>query len=192
MNIFVFDNVTNSLKIDEYTILLVKEFKKLWNQKRNVCKEDKTGEKRIKAYKEFTYIYLTLDFKSPYYKYSDLEKHNAALLDSNLIEEDLKDPDFKEAYHKYDEIQNTDPILELIKTAYNTLRKTKIFLDSIDFTETDDDGRPLYKPKDVLADIGSIAKMRSQVQELEVSYKEGLLAGDKKIRGDIELGFQDE
>ena len=68
MNIFVFDNVTNTLRINDYEILLVKEFAKLWDKKRNICKEDKTGEKRLKAYKELTYIYLTLDFKSPYFE----------------------------------------------------------------------------------------------------------------------------
>lgn len=192
MNIFVFDNVTNTLRINDYEILLVKEFAKLWDKKRNICKEDKTGEKRLKAYKELTYIYLTLDFKSPYFKYTEQDKHEAALEDSGLTEDDLKNDDFRAAYHKYDEIQNTDPILELIKTANKTLRKTKIFLDSIDFiNDVDADGRPLYKPKDVMADIGSISKMRTELQALEIAYKENLVA-TTKLRGDNEPGFQDE
>lgn len=192
MNIFVFDNVNNCLKVNDYEILLVKEFAALWDQKRNICKEDKTGEKRLKAKKELTYIYLTLDFKSPYFKYAERDKHEAALDDSGLDESDLKDPDFSAAYHKYDEIQNTDPILELIKTAYKTLRKTRVFLDSINYVEDiDSEGRPLYKPKDVINDISSIAKMRTQLQELEVAYKENLVAGTK-LRGDNEPGFMDE
>lgn len=192
MTIFVFDNSTNSLKINDYEILLVKEFATLWDQKRNICKEDKTGEQRLKAKKELTYIYLTLDFKSPYFKYAEKDKHEAALQDSGLKETDLKDKDFSTAYHKYDEIQNTDPILELIKTAYKTLRKTRIFLDNIDYiNDVDADGRPLYKPKDVISDIGSIAKMRTQLQELEVAYKENLVA-NTKLRGDTEPGYLDE
>ena len=181
MNIFVFDNVTNTLRINDYEILLVKEFAKLWDKKRNICKEDKTGEKRLKAYKELTYIYLTLDFKSPYFKYAEQDKHEAALEDSGLTEDDLKNDDFRAAYHKYDEIQNTDPILELIKTANKTLRKTKIFLDSIDF----------INDIDVMADIGSISKMRTELQALEIAYKENLVA-TTKLRGDNEPGFQDE
>ena len=192
MNIFVFDNASQTLKINDYEILLVKEFAKLWDQKRNICKEDKTGQQRIRARKELTYIYLTLDFKSPYFKYAERDKHEAALQDSGLTEDDIKDDDFRAAYHKYDEIQNTDPILELIKTANKTLRKTKVFLDSIDFiNDVDADGRPLYKPKDVMADIGSISKMRNELQALEVAYKENLVAATK-LRGDNEPGFQDE
>ena len=65
MNIFIFDGTTNTLKINEYEILLVKEFADLWDESRNKCKEDKSGKNRLLAYKEFTYIFLALDFKSP-------------------------------------------------------------------------------------------------------------------------------
>ena len=120
MEFFVFDDVNNTLRINEYPILLIKEFKALWDKNRNKCKEDKSGNERVKAFKEFTYIYLMLDFKSPYYKYLEQEKHEAALLDSGLTEEDLKNPEFIDAYNKYQEILDSDPILSLIKTAYRT------------------------------------------------------------------------
>lgn len=192
MEIFIFDNVTNTLRINEYDILLVKEFAKLWEQDRNKCTEDKTGVKRLLAYKEFTYIYLTLDFKSPYFKYLEHEKHEAALADSGLEESNLKDPNFVAAYHKYQEIQEADPVLSLIKTAYHTLNKMKVFLDNIDFNnDVDETGRPLYKPKDVIADISSIATMRTKLQELEVMHKTNMAAA-AKVRGDVSLGMGEE
>ena len=101
MQIFIYDNATNTLRIDDYSILLVKEFAKLWETERNKCKEDKSGELRLRAYKEFTYIYLVLDFKSPYFKYLEQEKHIAALADSGLKEEDLQDEDLLAAFRKY-------------------------------------------------------------------------------------------
>lgn len=191
MKFFIFDNAVNSLRIDEYSILLVKEFADLWDQKRNKCKEDKTGKERMRAIKELTFIYLMLDFKSPYFQFTERDKYEAALLDSGLDESDLKDPIFIAAYNKYDEIQNADPILSLIKTAYNTLYKMRVHLDNIDFTETDGDGKPIYKPKDVVADIASIAKMRSQLQELEETHKKDIMAAESKIRGDAEAGLLD-
>ena len=191
MNIFIFDGTTNSLKIDEYEILLVKEFADLWDKNRNKCKDDKNGDLRIKAFKEFTYIFLMLDYKSPYFKYAERDKHEAALVDSGLTEKDLQDPLFKAAYHKYDEIQNCDPFLELIRTAFKTLRKTRIFLDNTDYNnDVDSEGRPLYKPADVIKAIGSIGNMRVQLQELEENYKSNL-AADSKIRGSAELGFDE-
>ena len=90
MNFFVYDNAENRLSIDEYSILLVKEFKDLWDITRNKCKEDKTGKLRLRAYKELTYIYLVLDYKSPYFQYLEKDKHESALDDSGLKEEDLK------------------------------------------------------------------------------------------------------
>ena len=190
MNFFVFDSADNTLKIDEYSILLVKEFKDLWDKDRNKCKEDKTGKKRLRAYKELSYIYLVLDFKSPYSQYLEQDKHTAALADSGLTEKELEDEKFKAAFNKYKEIQDADPILSLIKTAYRTLYKMQVHLDNIDFEEMVN-GMLLYKPKDVLADIASIAKMRTQLQELEITHKKDLAAANNKIRGDAEPGIFD-
>ncbi len=192
MNFFVYDNSENKLTIEEYSILLVKEFNALWDIDRNKCKEDKTGKRRLRAYKELTYIYLVLDFKSPYFQYLEKDKHEAALDDSGLSEKDLKDETFLKAYHKYQEIRDADPILSLIQTAYKTLHKMQVFLDNIDFNmDVDADGRPLYKPKDVIADIKSISEIRKQLKELETMHKSDLAASGDKVRGDAELGFLD-
>ena len=170
MQIFIFDNATNSLRIDDYSILLVKEFAKLWEPERNKCKEDKKGASRIRAYKEFTYIYLVLDFKSPYFKYLEKEKHEAALADSGLDESDLKDPDFVNAYH--------------------TIYKMRVHLDTIDFSEVDVDGKPLYKPKDVIGDLTSISKIRAELQTLEQLHKTEQEAA-AAVRGGVALGMLD-
>lgn len=191
MQIFIFDNLNNKLKIDEYTILLIKEFAVLWDINRNKCKEDKSGEKRLKAHKEFTYIYLTLDFKSPYFKYLEKEKHDAAIVDSGLTETELKDKDFVAAYKKYEDILYKDPYLDLLKTAYHTLHKTKVFLDNLDFnTDVDDQGRPLFKPKEVMDTIGSIGKLHDTLENLEESYKINL-EEKHKTRGDAETGYDE-
>lgn len=190
MDIFVFDNTTNTLRINEYPILLVKEFKDLWEIGRNKCKQDKSGKERLRAFREFTYIYLMLDFKSPYYKYLEQYKHDAALADSELTEEELADPVFAAAYNKYQEILESDPVLSLIKVSYRTLYKTQVFLDSIDYTEVDDLNRPLYKPKDVMKDIGEIGEMWESLENLENKYK-SKLSSDSNVRGDVELGFDE-
>lgn len=192
MKFFIFDNAINALRIDEHSILLVKEFSDLWDLDRNKCKEDKTGKNRLRAMRELTFIYLMLDFKSPYYQFIEGDKFDAAKIDSGITEEELKDETFRAAYKKYNEIQNADPILSLIKTAFNTLYKMRVHLDNIDFEDCDADGKPLYKPKDVVADLASIAKMRDNLQELEVKHKKDLIANESKIRGDLDPGLFDE
>ena len=190
MQIFIFDNVSNTLQIDDYSILLIKEFKDLWDKERNKCKEDKTGEKRLRAYKEFTYIYLVLDFKSPYFKSPIKDRQEAAIIDSGLTDKELEDPVFAAAYKKYEELQDADPILTSIKVAYRTLYKFQVYLDNIDFTETDVDGKPIHKAKDILDSIKQISVMRTTLQELEQIHKTDL-AAESKIRGDVEQGLFD-
>lgn len=190
MQIFIFDNATNTLQIDDYNILLIKEFAKLWEPERNKCKEDKSGTQRLRAYKEFAYIYLVLDFKSPYFKSPIKDRQEAAFLDSGLTKKELEDPDFAAAYNKYEELQDSDPILTSIKVAYRTLYKFQVYLDNIDFTEVDVDGKPIHKAADILKAIGEISKMRTTLQELELTHKTNLSA-QSALRGDVELGLYD-
>lgn len=190
MQIFIFDNATNSLRIDDYSILLVKEFAKLWEPERNKCKEDKKGEQRIRAYKEFTYIYLVLDFKSPYFKYLEMDKHEAALADSGLTEDNLKDEDFVAAFRKYKEIIETDPYLRLLKSAYRHLHKMEVELDSIDYSERDCDGKPIYKMSDQLKNYSEIGKQYAVLKTLEEQYKTSQEA-EAAVRGGVPLGMLD-
>jgi hypothetical protein len=48
-SIFLYDNSSGILSLNTYEILLVKEFATLYDPKRNKCKEDPKGEKRLKA-----------------------------------------------------------------------------------------------------------------------------------------------
>lgn len=191
-DLFLYDNATGSLRINEYGILLINEFKTLWDPERNKCKEDPKGLKRLRAWKEFKYIWLMIDWKSPYQQYLEQEKHAAALEDSGLTEDEWNDPDFRAACRKYQEIKDSSRILSLIKTAYRTLEKMRVSLDNIDFEERDNNLKPIFKPKDVLADIASIGTMADKLKELELSYKKDLLATTSKNRGDVEEGFDDE
>ena len=74
--------------------------------------------------------------------------------------------------------------------AYRTLYKFQVYLDNIDFSEVDIEGKPIHKAKDVLASIGEISKMRTQLQDLEAQHKTDL-AAQSKLRGDVELGLYD-
>ena len=89
MNVFNYDNVNKYLDLNEPEMLLIREFKALLDR-------DKTKTK-TRATKELTYIYLALDWKSPYSNYLEQERHEEALADSGLTEEQFNDPIFREA-----------------------------------------------------------------------------------------------
>ena len=57
--------------------------------------------------------------------------------------------------------------------------------------DVDDEGRLLYKPKDVFDSIATIDKMRDQLQALEIKHKKNLATSSNAVRGDVSLGFKD-
>lgn len=192
-DIFLYDNATGSLKLNLHEILLIKEFENLWDEERNKCTEDPTGIKRLKAWKEFKYIWLFADWKSPYREYLEVEKHNAALIDSGLTTEEWNDPIFRNAVKKYKEIKASSRYLRLIETANRSLEKMRVHLDNIDYEERDPlTNKPIWKAKDILGDIASIGTMGDRLKELQLNYEKDLLSSQKKARGDYEEGFMDE
>lgn len=188
---FLYDNSNGELSLNEYEILLVQEFAKLYDASRNKCKEDPKGTHRLRAWKEFKYIFLMLDFKSPYLEYLEQDRHQAALEDSGLTEDEWNDEDFRAACRKYMEIKDSSRILSLIKTAFRTLEKMRVFLDNIDFTDTDGNGKYLNDPKKTLESISQIGKMSDYLKELELNYKKGQESKATRYRGDVELGLDD-
>ena len=190
-DIFLYDNSTGTLSLNVHEILLVKEFKTLYDPNRNKCKEDPKGVNRLRAWREFTYIYLMLDFKSPYLEYIEQDRHETAMADSGLTQDEWEDPDFKAACRKYYEIKDSSRVLSLIKTSFRTLEKLRIFLDEIDFTDVDGNGKYLNDPKKVLESINQIGKMNDYLKELELNYKKDQMAASTKFRGDAEIGLDD-
>lgn len=192
-DIFLYDNATGSLRLNTHEILLVKEFEALWDLDRNKCSEDPTGKKRLRAWKEFKYIWLFADWKSPYQQYLEMEKHKAAMNDSGLTGEEWNDSLFRAAVRKYIEIKDSSRILSLIKTAFRTLEKMRVFLDNIDLDERDSTtNKPIWKGKDILDNIASIGTMADKLKELELNYKKDVMESNNKLRGDVAPGFLDE
>lgn len=191
-DVFLYNNSTGSLELNTHEILLVKEFEALWDIDRNKCEEDPTGKKRLRVWKEFKYIWLFADWKSPYQQYLEMEKHNAAMEDSGLTNEEWQDPTFRAAVRKYIEIKDSSRILSLIKTAHRTLEKMRVFLDNIDLDERDPmTNKPIWKGKDILDNIGSIGTMADRLHDLEEKYKKDLLENSKTLRGDRKVAYDD-
>ena len=109
MNVFVYDNVNNRLELNEPEILLIKEFKALYDR-------DKSKNK-ARLWKELTYIYLAIDWKSLYSQYSEQERHTEALSDSGITETEFNDPIFREACRKYKSLQESNKSIKLLRAA---------------------------------------------------------------------------
>lgn len=191
MKFFTYDSVNGNVELEDESILLIREFSDLLDLERNKTKEDKTGKKKLRAFKEMQYMYLFFDWKSPYFQFTELERHNEALLDSGLTQEDLKDPLFREACKKYESLQNSAIEIGLLKSAMTAVDKVKYYLENVDLEERDiATGKPIFKTKDIIAEIKGCKDLISSIRELENQVKKGLQV-ESNIRGNTELGFYD-
>jgi hypothetical protein len=70
-NIFQYDNVSSKVELNVPEILLVREFAALMDNARNKSKLDPEGKFKLRAFREFTYIWLAIDWKSVYADYPE-------------------------------------------------------------------------------------------------------------------------
>lgn len=191
MKFFLFDNAENSVVINEPEILLIREFAELWKNDRNKTKQDKTGIKKTRAYREFTYIWLMCEWNSPYSDYTERERHEEALKDAGLTEQEWNDPLFRAACRKYRELQEASRSLKLIKAAQGVVDKITDYFNTLDIQERDPiTGKPIFKTKDVMAELSNVSDVVEQLKTLEILYKKEQEESNG-LMGDVETGFMD-
>ena len=188
-NIFQYDNMHNRVELNMPEILLVKEFAELVKCERNICKEDPKGIKGLRAFREFTYIWLALDWKSPYSDYPEQERHKEALNDSGITEEEFNNPEFRAACRKYRQLQESNRSIKMLQAAQNTVDNFIDYFNTVvDLSERDANGKPVFKTKDIIAEISSLSKVHEELKILEGQVKKEMME-TSSIRGGDTDGF---
>lgn len=189
-DIFQYDNVNNRLELNVPEILLVREFAELMKHERNICKEDPKGQYGLRAFREFTYIFLAISWKSPYNDFYEQERHQEAISDSHLTEEEFNDPKFREACRKYKQLQDENRSMKLLKAAQNTVDKFIDYFNNVDPEERDPQtGKPIFKVKDLISEISNLSKVHEELKVLESMVKQDLTQVTN-IRGGAIEGFE--
>lgn len=188
LDVWDYDQKTGKAVLMTADLVLIKEFKELLNPKRNQCKEDKSGLEHLRADREFTYIYLAICWKSPYANFSNLERHEAALQDAELTEEEWNDPVFRAACRKYQSLQDSNRYVRLLQSAETVTDKIIDYFDNIDLTVTKDDGTPVVKITDIQKAMDQSAKQIETLKLLESLVKKELTE-QSQIRGGAVEGF---
>ena len=179
MNVFVYDNVNNRLEINEGEIFLVTEFKHLLNK-------DQSKNKEL-AFKELTYIYLALDWKSPYSQYTELERHEEALRDSGLTEEEFNDPVFREACRKYRTLQESNLSVRMLNAAkLGAQQFIDYFTIIADLNERDVNGKPVFDAKKHFETMSKMHDLHEELTSLENLVKKELTETSTLRAGAIE------
>lgn len=181
MNVFSYNSLNKSLEINEPEILLVKEFKALLDR-------DKTKHKD-RVTKELSYIYLAIDWKSPYNQYSEQERHDEAINDSGLTEAEFNDPIFREACRKYRNLQESNKSVKLLEAAKRAADQFVDYFDTIvDLNERDQNGKPIFSAEKVMKEMAALHKVHEELVTLENQVKKELTE-QSTIRAGATEGF---
>ncbi len=187
--IFLYNGAENKIELNVPEILLVKEFARLMDNDRNISKKDPKGNLKLRAFQEFTYIYLAIDWQSVYADYTTGERHREALADSGLTEEQYNDPDFRAACRKYKEIQESNRSIKMLHAAQVTVDKFILYFKNIDPEERDElTHKPIYKVKDIMQEISNLSKVNDELIALEKQVKSEISEASS-IRGGGSDGF---
>ena len=188
-NFFEYNNVNGNVELNGPDLLLISEFKALMNDERNKCKEDPTGKEHLRAFREFTYIYLAIHWQSPYRDDPEQERHSYALKDSGITEEEFNNPEFRAACRKFRNLQESNRSIKMLNAAQNTVDKFIDYFNNIDIEERDPQtGKPIFKTKDVMSEISKLHEVHEELMILDAAVKKEL-SEQSSIRGGAVDGF---
>lgn len=190
LKLFLYDNEKKRVVINEPDLLLIKEFNALFDNERNITETDKTGQHKQLAFKELHYIYLAIDWRSPYKDYLETERYECSLFDSGLTSEQFEDETFRAACRKYEKLQAASKVGSLLQAQYNLIDRMTIYYNTIDLDERKEDGSRINKTKDIIAEMSQVAKALDGITQLEDMWKKEQ-EQESQIRGDNVKGFMD-
>ena len=177
LNVFDYDQRTGTVILNSADLALIDEF-------RTIIKRDKD-----RADREFTYIYLAIDWKSPYSNYSVQEAHQAALQDAHITEEEWNDPDFRAACRKYRALQESNRYVRLLKSAEEVTDKIIDYFQNIDLEERDEQtGKYVNKVSDIQKAMDQSVKQVETLKQIESLVKKEITE-QSQIRAGATEGF---
>lgn len=177
LNVFDYDERRGTAILNSADLAIIKEFKALLDRDLN------------RATREFTYIYLAIDWKSPYSGYSEQERHQAALQDGHITEEEWNDPIFRAACRKYRALLESNRYVRLLKSAELVTDKIVDYFNNINLQERDEQtGKYINKVADIQKAMENAAKQIETLKMIESLVKKEM-AEKSVIRGGATEGF---
>tara|TARA_R100000322_G_scaffold152954_1_gene111047 strand:+ start:42 stop:545 length:504 start_codon:yes stop_codon:yes gene_type:complete len=142
--------VSNDTVIASPYVLTIKEFEKI-------------------SVKELSYVYHMCDHNSPFAVYEEQER-SEHVINSIFKKKWSPDTKVKAACDKYLELKETHAI-KLLKAARSAVNKLRKYFEVVDLTDIDDNGRPIYNAKDLVANLSKMADVVSGISKLEELVK---------------------
>lgn len=186
MKLFTMDELTGDVKVNVPWIKLLPEFNNLFDKR---MKNKKSSyESDILGVKRLTYIYFMMDFSSPIADWEQDKKHTEALNYTGLTDTDIDVDCVRLALSKYEELQyNACRPLKTYRAALRGLEAMDSYLEEVDFTKTDKQGKLLYTPNQFTTNMSTINKAYDELAKLRKRIDEEL-SNSTSIRGSATMG----
>ena len=177
------------LKYEGYTLtiepeaLTIKSIKNLWNRDKSKNKE--------RALSELGYIYFMVDPRSTYSYITDIDsREEKIILEEGLPKGWKPDKVVQDAMKSYKDsiITTSYLLLEDTKFAVDNLRK---YLRSMDFTETDDKGKPKYPVNTLATAVNQVADLAEKLMKAERTVAQEIVE-NSKMRGQKEKSILED
>lgn len=177
--------------VNDEEVMLIPEFKAMFELKYNKGKGDHDGRKRVRAFKELTYIYFMADYGSEYANFSPKERHREALEAADLPEKYKISAILKKAMETYEKLQRTLSI-KALSAVRNSLLTSMEMADTLEvLMQTELESiRNSLKPVKKEEDETEAQFLLSQAQSRELAVNSmasllKLIGSSSKIANDI-------
>ena len=166
----------------EPEILTLRVFKRLFMR-------DKTKDKS-RFLQELGYIYFMLDPRSDYMYITDNEERSKAIIEGEGLPDTWKvDSSLQDAMDYYKSFRPTSALLlEDTRIAVDKLREA---LRSINLTDVDDKGRPIYTLNTIVSTIKQVPSLVKDLDDAERAIAKEIVQNDK-IRGSAEKSMYED
>ena len=150
--------IKDNVAIPSPYVLTVEEFAKIVNRDKTKSKDRST--------KELAYIYFFCDHASPFSVYGEDVRSDEVKL--SVFGETKWEPDsaIQAACEKYKKLKETSAVRLLIAAKESVVKLENYFKD-IDLTLSDDNGRPIFAAKDLVANLSKMGDVINGISKLE-------------------------
>tara|TARA_R110000765_G_scaffold418160_1_gene521408 strand:- start:160 stop:699 length:540 start_codon:yes stop_codon:yes gene_type:complete len=169
--------INDNVAIPSPYVLKVEEFSKLVSRDKSKGKERST--------KELAYVYFLCDHNSAFAVYDEERRPSEVKL--SVFGESKWSPDkaVMAACDTYKKLKETSAV-RLLKAARESVVKLEKYFKEVDLTLTDDNGKPIFAAKDLVANLSKMGDVVNGITKLEnlVKKEEQVQSGN---RGGVEV-----
>lgn len=186
-----------TIKGEELTIhphaLTIDYLRDIWKRDPGESQTNKYSGKnervKHKARRELGWIWFMEHWQSPYQVYSDEATKKERIKTALKMPDDwVEDDTLKKSRLQYaEDLINSNEFLFTLKASKRAMVELAHFLKDVNLKDLDNNGKPIYKPKDITSAIAEMGKAQQSVEIMEKAVKAAQQINNR-VRGGGEVG----